>query len=101
MLRTDLPALLSSSTARKDFGLLTVQIPWSVLRARSLQQKMEHRVGLDHGRRFHYRAHGQGGRGKVRGREEDHGRLRDDELTPSDARQPCRKTRGSRNGLNG
>src|SRR6266436_5622765 len=30
---------------------------------------MEYRVGLDHGRRFHYCAHGQGGRGKVRRRE--------------------------------
>src|SRR5262249_12389342 len=62
---------------------------------------MEYRLGLDHGRRFHYCAHGQGGRCKVRRREEGHYRLRDDELTPCDARQPCRKTRGSRNRLNG
>jgi hypothetical protein len=42
--------------------------------------------GIDvgyHGRRFRYRAHGQGGRGKVRGRKEDHDWLRDDELMPS------------------
>ena len=44
------------------------------------RQKMEYRVGLDHGRRFHYCAHGQGGRGKVRRREEHHDRLPDDEL---------------------
>src|SRR5262249_52465366 len=34
------------------------------------------------GRRFHYRAHGQGGCGKVRGREKDYDWLRDDALMP-------------------
>src|SRR5262245_36627357 len=48
---------------------------------------MEYRVGLDHGRRFRYRAHGQGGCGKVRGREKDHDWLRDNALMPArDAR---------------
>src|SRR5260370_13963528 len=44
------------------------------------RQKMEYRVGLDHGRRFHYRAHGEGGRGKVCGRKEAHARVSRDQL---------------------
>src|SRR5262249_48031758 len=92
--KLNLPAeRLSNLDSRTSCNRSRCHAPTTRARGRGVSRPGTAKNGTSCRRRFHYRAHGQGSRGKVRGREEDHGRLRDDQLTQCDAALVARSCR--------